>query len=145
MPPILLLFPGFPEGYDATVDETYGPGEPYTVTFTGGVETLPGKTESSRDAVLWFSGHLPSMWISGDKRLDEVEHSPGAGLVQNDALVAEQADELDGLRAELGRVRQRFQAVCRALAACRIFSCYATNAVCRIPPLTCGPRCRFRP
>jgi transcriptional regulator with XRE-family HTH domain len=112
MPPVLLLYPGFPEGYDATVDETYGPlrsvqgdtgQDPYTVTFDGDVETLPGRTESSRDAVLWFSGRLPSMWISGDQRLDEVEQSAGADLIQSDALTLETEDQVVARRREVDR------------------------------------------
>lgn len=103
MPPILLLYPGFPDGYDATVDKRSGPGEPYTVDFAGDVETLPGKSDSSREAVLWFSGRLPSMWIPGDKRLDEVERSVGATLVQTDALAVEEEDRLRAGRREVER------------------------------------------
>lgn len=104
VPPVLLLYPGFPDGYDFTVDEKWGPGEPMTVTFAADVEALPGNTMSSREAVLRFSGRLPSMWIPGGKRLDEVEQNDGANLIQEDAWCAQQTDELHALRRELDRM-----------------------------------------
>lgn len=104
-PPVLLLYPGFPDGYDVTVDETYGPGEPFTVTFPGEVETLPGQKESSRDAVLWFAGQSPSMWHSGGGPIDdeEVRQKLGASIMQSDALALETAKQADAQRREIDR------------------------------------------
>jgi transcriptional regulator with XRE-family HTH domain len=109
MPPVLLLYPGYPEGYDVTVDDLHRAevdqtgDAPFTVSFAAEVETLPGVTETSRDAVLWFAGQRPSMWVPGDKGLDEVERSVGAEMIQSDALAVETANQLAAQRKALER------------------------------------------
>lgn len=103
LPPILLLYPGFPEGYDVTIDESYGPGESFSISFPADVQTLPGQRESSRDAALWFAGQLPSMWQSGGEPIDDSPGRVGAGMVQADALALETADQLDAQRKHAER------------------------------------------
>ncbi|MCH9668944.1 MAG: helix-turn-helix domain-containing protein [Actinomycetia bacterium] len=115
MPPVLLLYPGFPEGYDARVDiptahdfktGSDSGGEPaFSVSFPAEVETLPGQRENSRDAVLWFSGHLPSMWHSGGGRIEdeEVRQKLGASIVQSDALALETEKRVAAQRSQVAR------------------------------------------
>jgi transcriptional regulator with XRE-family HTH domain len=99
MPPVLLLYPGFPEGHRATVDSA-------AVTLPRDVELFPGTPQSSRDALLWFCGRLPSLGLTmSDEQLDELERShPGGLLIETDAFVTQQAGELGELRGDLDRM-----------------------------------------
>src|SRR6478609_875348 len=70
IPPVLLLFPGFPDGP---------------------VESLPGRDTESRKAVLWFSGQVPSEWVGlrGD-----YTWNPGEELVETDDVATATDAEL---------------------------------------------------
>jgi transcriptional regulator with XRE-family HTH domain len=80
IPPVLLLFPDFPDG---------------------SVENLPGRDTESRKAVLWFSGQAPSEWVG--LRGDYV-WNPGEELVETDDLATATDTKLRQLQLELGRM-----------------------------------------
>lgn len=113
MPPVLLLYPGFPEGYDVRVETptahdfktgSDSGGEPaFSVSFPAEVETLPGQLANCRDAVLWFSGQRPSMWHSGEGPSEELPGELGASIVQSDALAMETERQVAAQRREVAR------------------------------------------
>jgi transcriptional regulator with XRE-family HTH domain len=81
MPPILLLFPDFPDGP---------------------VENLPGRKPTiSRNAALWFSGQVPSenVGLRGD-----YVWNPGEELVNADDLATATDAELRQLQLDLTRI-----------------------------------------
>lgn len=80
IPPVLLLFPDFPDGV---------------------VENLPRRDTESRNAVLWFSGQVPAEWVGlrGD-----YEWNPGEELIETDHLVATTDTNLRQLQQELARL-----------------------------------------
>jgi len=81
IPPILLLYPGYPDG---------------------AMEILPGHPADSRNAALWFAGQVPSENVG---LRSDYGWNPGEELVDHDHLVSGVDAELRALQLLLARLQ----------------------------------------